>query len=72
MTPVAVSAGQFAAACLLGMGLGLCYELLRPLRHKLPALSDGLFVLAALTAWVYLSFGICGGDIRFAQFAFAF
>ena len=42
MTAVAVSAGQAAAALLMGMGLGMVYELLRPLRPRFTALSDGL------------------------------
>ena len=67
MTAVAVSAGRFAAAWLVGMGLGLIYEVLRPLRPRLTALSDGLFVSCLLYAWVHLAFGICGGDIRMAQ-----
>lgn len=67
MTAVAASAGQFAAACLLGMGLGAGYELLRPLRSRLKGLSDALFVALALYAWLHLAFGICGGDIRMAQ-----
>ena len=65
MNAAAVSAGQFAAAFLLGMGLGAVYELLRPLRPRLTSFSDGLFAIALLYAWIHLSFGICGGDIRF-------
>ena len=64
MNAVTVSAGQFAAGFLLGMGLGAVYEILRPLRPRLTALSDALFLSALLYAWVYLSFPICGGDIR--------
>ena len=69
MTAVAVSAGQFAAAWLMGMGLGAVYELLRPLRPRLTLFSDVVFVGVMLYAWVQLSFGICGGDIRMAQTA---
>ena len=43
MTAVAVSAGQFAAALLMGLGLGAAYELLRPLRPRFTFFSDGLF-----------------------------
>ena len=67
MTAVAVSAGRFAAAWLIGMGLGFIYELLRPLRPRLTALSDGVFTCCLLYAWLHLAFGICGGDIRMAQ-----
>jgi hypothetical protein len=67
VTAVAVSAGWFAAAWLTGMGLGFIYELLRPLRPRLTALSDGMFTCCLLYAWLHLAFGICGGDIRMAQ-----
>ena len=40
MTDIAVSAGQAAAALLMGFGLGAVYELLRPLRPRLTAISD--------------------------------
>ena len=69
MTAVAVSAGQAAAALLMGMGLGMVYELLRPLRPRFTALGDGLFVAAVWYAWLHLAFGVCGGDIRAAQAA---
>ena len=69
MTAVAVSAGQFAAACLLGMVLGAGYELLRPLRTRQKGLGDGLFVVLALYVWLQLAFGVCAGDIRMAQLA---
>ena len=64
MNAVTVSAGQFAAAFLLGTGLGVVYEILRPLRPRFTGFSDTLFVSAMLYAWIYLSFRICGGDIR--------
>ena len=67
MTAVAVSAGQFAAALLMGLGLGAAYELLRPLRPRFTVLSDGLFAVCLLASWIELAFGICGGDIRMAQ-----
>ena len=64
MTAPAVAAGRFGAACLLGLVLGLWYGFLRPLRPKWTALSDLLFLLGVFSVWVYLSFGICGGDPR--------
>lgn len=64
MTAPAVAALRFALACALGLGLGVVYSFLRPLRPRLTPLADGLFVLSLLAAWVYLGFGICGGDLR--------
>ena len=64
MTAPAQTALRFALGCLLGAGLGLLYGFLRPLRPRRTALADSLFVAAALAAWVYLSFGICRGDVR--------
>ena len=64
MTAPAVAALRFALACALGLGLGVVYSFLRPLRPRFTPLSDGLFVLSLLAAWVYLGFGICGGDLR--------
>ena len=64
MTAPAVAAGRFGAACLLGLVLGLWYGFLRPLRPRWTALSDLLFLLGVLPVWVYLGFGICGGDLR--------
>lgn len=64
MTPPAAAAGRFAAACLLGVVLGVVYGFLRPPRQKHPHLADSLFLLVLFPAWIYLSFGICGGDLR--------
>ena len=61
MTPTA-AAGRFGVACLLGAGLGLLYGFLRPLRPRRTTLADGLFLLAAAWSWLYLTFGLCGGD----------
>ena len=60
MTAPALAAGRLAAACLMGLGLGLWYGFLRPLRPKFTLLSDLLFLLALFPSWVYLGFGICG------------
>ena len=64
MTGPAEAAGRFLWACLLGLGLGAVYDFLRPLRPRHTHLSDGVFLAAAVWAWVYLSFGICRGDLR--------
>lgn len=55
---------RFLWGLALGGGLGVCYDVLRPLRSKRNAPADLLFVLLSFQAWLYLSFGICGGDIR--------
>lgn len=47
---------------LLGAGLGLFYGFLRPVRPRW--LSDLAFIAALFWAWIYLGFGLCGGDLR--------
>lgn len=69
MNGVAVSAGQLAAACLAGFGLGAVYALLRPLPKRMQGLADGLFILAFWYAWLQISFGLCAGDIRIIHLA---
>ena len=64
MTAPELAAGRFLAACLMGMGLGLWYGMLRPLGSKHRHLADLLFLFAAAIGWVYLAFGICRGDLR--------
>ena len=64
MTPPAQAAGQFGAACLLGLILGLFYGFLRPLGRRHRQLADLLFVPLLVWVWLYLCFGICRGDIR--------
>lgn len=64
MTDPVLDARRFGIACLLGLGLGLYYGFLRPLRPRHTGLSDLLFLPALFYGWLYLSFGICDGDIR--------
>lgn len=64
MTGPALDACRFLYACLLGLGLGLWYGFLRPLRPRHTVLSDVLFLPALGWAWLYLSFAVCRGDIR--------
>jgi len=64
MTVPAVAAQRVLWALAVGAFLGLCYDFLRPLRRRHHAPADTVFVLAALMAWVWYSFKICGGDIR--------
>ena len=49
----------------VGAILGLLYDFLRPLRRRRNAPADLCFVVALLAGWVWYSFQICGGDIRF-------
>lgn len=62
--PPEQAALRFGIACLLGAALGLFYGFLRPLRRRRVALWDGVFILGAFWAWIFLSFGVCGGDLR--------
>lgn len=64
MTAPGAAAGRFAAACLLGLVLGVVYGFFHPLRKRHPHLADGLFLLVLFPVWIYLSFGICRGDLR--------
>ena len=63
MTPTQ-SAQHFLLATLMGLGLGLIYGFLRPLRPKHTHLSDFLFVIVLFWVWLQLNFGVCYGDIR--------
>ena len=66
MTAPAVAAARFAGAAWVGVGLGAVYGLLRPLRRKRNWPADLLFLGAAFYGWLYVGFGICGGDLRLA------
>jgi hypothetical protein len=69
MTAPALAADRFLAACLIGMQLGFVYDFLRPLRPKLTAIGDLLFLFALGAGWLYLGFGVCRGDLRFGYTA---
>ena len=47
---------------LLGGGLGLIYGFLRFFRPRW--FADLLFIIALFQVWLYLGFGLCGGDLR--------
>ena len=64
MTAPALAARRLWLAFVLGLGLGLWYALLRPLRRRRSAPADTLFVVAAFCAWLYHGFGVCRGDLR--------
>lgn len=61
MAPAAVGSIVLQALA-LGALLGALYDLLRVPRGRW--FFDGVFVLAVFAVWIYLAFGICGGDIR--------
>lgn len=64
MTGPALDGWRFLWACGIGLGLGLVYGFLRPLRPKHPLISDALFLPFLFFGWLYLGFGICRGDLR--------
>ena len=64
MTPPALLFSRFLTACLLGVGLGLFYDLLSCLPRALRHLGDALFVIGLFAFGIYLGFGVCGGDLR--------
>ena len=64
MIPPALSLQRFGAGCLLGVGLGVLYGFLRPLRPKHTLFSDFVFLLGLGWAWLYLALAVCGGDLR--------
>lgn len=68
MTHPAIAAQRFLAALAMGLGLGLCYGFLRPLKRVGNWLRDLLFLVCLMYAWVYLGFGVCGGDLRLGYF----
>jgi hypothetical protein len=65
MTAPALAARRFLLALAVGAGLGVVYGFLRPPRRRFTQIFDGIFVLVTLWAWVYLSFGLCKGELRF-------
>jgi len=66
----ALAARQLAAALLLGAAAGMGYGFLRPARPRW--LADLLFGILLGGLWVYLGFGVCGGDLRFLHTAVLF
>ena len=64
MTAPAVAARALVASLATGAALGAIYGFLRPLRPRLTAVADLVFIVTALWSWLYLTFGICSGDSR--------
>lgn len=53
----------------MGLGLGLVYGFLRPLRRGRAVLPDLILALFALYLSIHLGFGVCGGDLRLGYWA---
>ena len=64
MTAPGLALRLLAAWVAAGAALGLWYDFLSPLRPRHTAAADLAFLGAGLAVWVYVSFGICGGDLR--------
>ena len=64
MTPPAEAFRRLLTALALGGGLGFIYGALRPLRRRRSWPADLVFLFFTAWAWLYLSFAICGGDLR--------
>lgn len=64
MNDPGLAAVRFGWGLALGLGLGLVYGFLRPLRRRHRAVPDLIFMAVAFYAWLILSFQICEGDIR--------
>ena len=64
MTAPAAAAAYWLRTLAVGGVLGMIYGFLRPLRPRLTWLADSIFVLCLLYGWVYMTFGICGGESR--------
>lgn len=57
---------QLGWALVLGSGLCVVYDFLRPLRFRHHAPADLCFVAVMVALWLDFNFGLCGGRIRFA------
>jgi hypothetical protein len=62
MTEPAVSAMRFGIGLLLGCGLGLGFDFLRPVRPRF--FGDLIFCGLMGLVWLYFSFGVCQCDLR--------
>ena len=63
MTP-SIAAGRFVQGILLGFFPGAWYGFVRPLGRRRQTLADILFFLGLFSAWLYLSFAVCQGDMH--------
>ena len=55
---------RLGCSVLLGGVLGILYGALRPFGRHHRHLADGIFSLAAVWGWIWISFAVCRGDIR--------
>ena len=68
MIPPGQALRMFSAAFLMGVGLGVVYGFLTPLRPRHTVLADLLFLAGVGWCLVLLAFPICDGDLRPACF----
>ena len=64
MTPPELAALRFAVGAAFGMGLGVLWDLLKPLSRQHPLICDLLFAPVLVWAWLEHGFGVCQGDLR--------
>ena len=69
MTAPALAVRRFGISALLGVGLGLLYGFLRPLRPRHTLLGDVLFLIGAFFAWLWQGFAVCDADLRLGYMA---
>lgn len=65
ITPV-LAWSRILRCFLLGFSMGPAIDLVRPLHSRLPLLSQPAACLTVFAGWLYLVFGICEADIRWA------
>ena len=64
MTAPATAGRCLLIAILLGFLPGLLHSFLQPVRVRHRHIADLCSVAALFYCWIYLGFGICGGDLR--------
>jgi hypothetical protein len=60
----AVAANRLLICFLLGCILGICHDLLTPVRQKAPLFGDLLLLPVLLYLWLIAGFRVCRGDLR--------
>ena len=63
MTPALVWR-QLWGCFLTGVLLGPAVDLFRPAHRRFPVMAQLLIALEVSAAWVFVSFGLCRGDLR--------
>ena len=64
MTPPAAAALRFLMGTAFGVGLGILWDLLKPLARRHPLVCDLLFAPVLFWAWLEHGFAVCQGDLR--------